>query len=85
MSGSHWDIGGPEPQPGDFDEDLEKIKPEDIQVLEASPERSLALQVIVRGHAMDALVRVADARGQSIDVVVADLVLAAAETTPVRR
>jgi hypothetical protein len=82
MTGNPWQPGGPDPQPGDFDEDLERLGHEDVQYLEGNPDAQVSIQLIVRGDDADALTRLAANRGQSVDRVVAELIRGAA---PVRR
>jgi hypothetical protein len=38
MSDDKWKIGGPEPQPGDFDEDLDTLDKVEIEIHEGSPD-----------------------------------------------
>ncbi len=48
-----------DPQPGDFDEEFQKIDPADVQVVEASRDRHLVLQVTLDGDDAAALQRIA--------------------------
>lgn len=69
----------PDPLPGDFDEELKHIDPRDVQVVEASRERRLVMQVTLEGDDLDALQRIAKARGETPDEVVRSLIRAASD------
>jgi hypothetical protein len=64
----------PNPQPGDFDADLEAMDPRDIQVVEAGSGAKVKFVVNVEGEDAARLERLAQERGKDIDEVVADLV-----------
>ncbi|MGH2714689.1 MAG: hypothetical protein ACRDM7_12535 [Thermoleophilaceae bacterium] len=64
----------PDPQPGDFDDDLAAIDPRDVQVVEAGSAGRVTLVVSVEGEDAKRLERIAAERGQGVDEVVADLV-----------
>jgi hypothetical protein len=68
----------PDPQPGDFDADLEAIDPRDIQVVEAGSGAKVKFVVNVEGEDATRLEQLALKRGKDIDEVVADLVRDAA-------
>jgi hypothetical protein len=68
----------PDPQPGDFDVDLETIDPRDIQVVEAGSGAKVKFVVSVEGEDAARLEQLALERGKDIDEVVADLVRDAA-------
>jgi hypothetical protein len=65
-----------DPQPGDFDAELEAMDPKLVQHLEPSPNGEVVLQVIVRGEAADILWRLAEERGELPSEIVASLLLA---------
>ncbi len=67
----------PDPLPGDFDEELKYIDARDVQVVEPAGDRRHAMQVTVEGDDLDALQRIADARGELPDEVVRSLIRAA--------
>lgn len=75
-------IEGLDPKPGDFDDELARIGPRDIQVVEASPDRAVAIQVIVSGEEALSLQRIAQARDQEPAQVVAALIREAADQAP---
>jgi len=64
----------PDPQPGDFDDELDAIDPRDVQVVEAGSGGKVRIVVSVEGEDAQRLERIAAERGQGIDQVVADLV-----------
>lgn len=64
----------PDPQPGDFDDDLAALDPRDIQVVEAGSGVKVTLVVSLEGEDAKRLERIATKRGQGVDEVVADLV-----------
>lgn len=64
----------PDPQPGDFDEELTAVDPRDIQVVEADSGGKVRIVVSVEGEDAKRLERIATERGQGVDEVVADLV-----------
>jgi hypothetical protein len=68
-----------DPQPGDFDAELEAMDPKLVQRLEPSPEGEVVLQVNVRGEAADILWRLAEERGELTSDVVASLLREAAD------
>ncbi len=43
MSKDKWAVDGPEPQPGDFDEYLDSLGPEDVEIHEGSPEARVTI------------------------------------------
>jgi len=67
-----------DPQPGDFDAELEAVSPGDVHVVEASRERQVSVQVVLSGTEALSLERIAKARGQEPAEVVAELVREAA-------
>jgi hypothetical protein len=64
----------PDPQPGDFDDELDAIDPRDLQLVEAGSGGKVTIVVSVEGEDAQRLERIATERGQGIDQVVADLV-----------
>jgi hypothetical protein len=64
----------PDPQPGDFDDELAAVDPRDVQVVEAGSGGKLTIVVSVEGEDAKRLERIAAERGQAVDQVVADLV-----------
>lgn len=64
----------PDPQPGDFDDDLAAIDPRDVQVVEAGSGGQVTIVVSVEGEDAKRLERIAAERGKGVDEVVADLV-----------
>ena len=71
----------PDPKSGDFDEELARVDPKDVQIVEASPDRAVfSIQVIVSGEEALSLERIAQARGEEPGEVVAALIRDAAGT-----
>jgi hypothetical protein len=66
-----------DPQPGDFDEELHKVDPADVQVVEASRDRHLVVQVTLDGDDAAALQRIAEDQGERPGEVVRSLIRAA--------
>jgi hypothetical protein len=64
----------PDPQPGDFDDELAAIDPRDVQVVEAGSGGRVRIVVSVEGEDAKRLQRIATERGTDVDQVVADLV-----------
>ncbi len=64
----------PDPQPGDFDDELAAIDPRDVQVVEAGSGGRVTIVISVEGEDAKRLERIATERGQGVDQVVADLV-----------
>ncbi|MGH2714415.1 MAG: hypothetical protein ACRDM7_11125 [Thermoleophilaceae bacterium] len=64
----------PDPQPGDFDDELDAIDPRDVQVVEAGSGGRVTIVISVEGEDAKRLERIATERGQGVDQVVADLV-----------
>jgi len=64
----------PDPQPGDFDDELDAIDPRDVQVVEAGSGGKVRIVVSVDGEDAKRLEQIAAERGQGVDQVVADLV-----------
>jgi hypothetical protein len=64
----------PDPQPGDFDEELAALDPRDVQVVEAGSGGKVTIVVSVEGDDAKRLEELAVQRGKPVDEVVADLV-----------
>ena len=64
----------PDPQPGDFDDELDAIDPRDVQVVEAGSGGKVRIVVSVEGEDAKRLEQIAAERGQGVDQVIADLV-----------
>jgi len=64
----------PDPQPGDFDAEIEAMDPRDIQVVEAGNGAKVTVVISVSGEDAERLDELAAKRGQGVDEVVADLV-----------
>lgn len=72
MSEDPWT--DPDPQPGDFDDELAAIDPRDVQVVEAGSGGRVTLVVSIEGEEAKRLEQIATERGLGVDQVVADLV-----------
>lgn len=66
-----------DPLPGDFDEELRNLDPADVQVVEASSDRRLVVQVTLDGDDAAALQRIAENQGERPGEVVRSLIRAA--------
>jgi len=64
----------PNPQPGDFDDELAAIDPRHVQVVEAGSGGKVTIVVSVEGDDAKRLELIAAERGKGVDEVVADLV-----------
>lgn len=67
----------PDPQPGDFDAEIDSMDPRDIQVVEAGSGAKVTVVVSVSGEDAARLSELAAERGQGVDEVVAELVRSA--------
>lgn len=67
----------PDPQPGDFDLELDRAEPDQLEVLAGDPDAKLTIRVSVEGDDAHRLERIARARGERPDEVVAELLRAA--------
>lgn len=72
MAADPW--AAPDPQPGDFDDELAAIDPRDMQVVEAGSGGKVTIVVSLEGEDAKRLERIATERGQAVDQVIADLV-----------
>ncbi len=66
-----------DPLPGDFDQELEELDPADVQVMEASHDRSLVVQFTLDGDEAAALQELALNQGEKPGEVVRSLIRAA--------
>lgn len=71
MSRDPWT--DPDPKPGDFDAELEKLDPRYVEHCEGSPDGRLLVLVGAEGEDATRLERLAEARGKSAADVVAEL------------
>jgi hypothetical protein len=71
MSKDPWT--DPDPQPGDFDEELAKLDPRYTQHHEGDPNAKLIVLVEVEGEDAKRLERISEARGKTAADVVAEL------------
>lgn len=71
MSTDPWT--DPDPQPGDFDEELAKLDPRHVERHEGDPEAKLIVLVEVEGEDAKRLERLSEARGKSAAGLVAEL------------
>ena len=63
-----------DPQPGDFDAEIESMDPREVQAHEGNPDAKVKVLVGVSSDNARRLATLAAERGQGIDEVVADLV-----------
>jgi hypothetical protein len=66
-----------DPLPGDFDEELRALSPEDMQVVEAAHDRHLVVQFTLDGDDAVALQKIARDQGEEPAAVVRSLIRAA--------
>jgi hypothetical protein len=64
----------PDPEPGDFDAELETISEEDLEFVDAGSGIEISIEVLVEGDDARRLTRIAAKRGQKPGEVVAELV-----------
>jgi hypothetical protein len=64
----------PDPQPGDFDAELETIAEKDLEFVDAGSGLAISIEVLVEGEDARRLARIASERGQRPGEVVAELV-----------
>lgn len=77
MTHPHLPTDVPDPQPGDFDDELTQLDPGQVHRSPGNPSASLALRLTVEGADADKLRRMAHDRGQRPSEVVADLLRSA--------
>jgi hypothetical protein len=71
MPGDPWIDRNPEP--GDFDSELDGVDPRYVEVSEGNPGTRLRILLSMEGEDAGRLERIATERGQPVDEVVADL------------
>jgi hypothetical protein len=71
MSKSPWTSD--DPQPGDFDAELEHLDPQQIERLAPNPEAKVRIVVDLEGEDAERLERIAIARGEKPREVISDL------------
>lgn len=67
----------PDPQPGDFDAELDCAQPDQIKIHEGNPDARLTILVSVEGDDAKRLERIASERGQQPGEVVSQLLRSA--------
>jgi hypothetical protein len=67
----------PDPQPGDFDAEIARAKPGQLEIHAGNPDTKLRILVSVEGDDAKRLERIAAARGERPGEVVAELLRAA--------
>jgi hypothetical protein len=67
----------PDPQPGDFDGELDRARPSQIEIHEGNPRAKLSILVSVEGDDAKRLERIASERGQQPGEVVSELLRSA--------
>jgi hypothetical protein len=67
----------PDPQPGDFDTELDHARPDQIEIREGNPDAKLSILVSIEGDDAKRLERIADERGQQPGEVVSQLLRSA--------
>jgi hypothetical protein len=67
----------PDPQPGDFDTELDRARPDQIEIREGNPDAKLSILVSVEGDDAKRLERIATERGQQPGEVVSQLLRSA--------
>ncbi len=72
MSANSWTDA--EPQPGDFDAELETLDPRYVERHEGDPEAKLIVLVGVEGEDAKLLERLSQTRGKTAAAVVAELI-----------
>jgi hypothetical protein len=67
----------PDPQPGDFDTELDHAGPDQIEIREGDPDAKLSILVSIEGDDARRLERIATERGQQPGEVVSQLLRSA--------
>jgi hypothetical protein len=67
----------PDPQPGDFDAELARAEPGEIQIHEGNPDAKLTILISVKGDDAKRLEQIATERGQQPGEVVSELLRSA--------
>lgn len=70
---------GPDPHPGDFDEELVDVDPADIEMVEPARDRRVVVQFTLDGADAATLQKMAQDTGEEPGVVVRSLIRAAAD------
>ena len=71
MAGDPWT--NPNPAPGDFDTELERIDPSDVEIHDGVADARVTILLSVEGEDAQRLERLAAKRGQPVGEVVAEL------------
>jgi len=66
-----------DPQPGDFDAELDRARPDQIEIHEGNPDAKLSILVSIEGDDAKRLERIADERGQQPGEIVSELLRSA--------
>lgn len=77
MANRRLPTNAPEPEPGDFDEELAQVASGHVHRRPGNPAARLSLRLTVEGESAEKLRRLARDRGQRPSEVVADLVRSA--------
>lgn len=64
----------PDPKPGDFDPELEKLDPRYVERREGDPDAKLMILVGIEGEDAERLERLTEARGKTAAGVVSELI-----------
>jgi hypothetical protein len=67
----------PDPQPGDFDAELDRVRPDQIEMHMGNPDAKLSILVSVEGDDVKRLEKIAHERGQQPAEVVSELLRSA--------
>jgi hypothetical protein len=67
----------PDPQPVDFDTELDHARPDQIEIREGNPDAKLSILVSIEGDDAERLERIATERGQQPGEVVSQLLRSA--------
>ena len=67
----------PDPQPGDFDAELDRAKPDQVEIHNGNPDARLTILVSVEGDDAKRLEQIASERGQQPGEVVSQLLRSA--------
>ncbi len=64
----------PDPQPGDFDAEIDRMNPRDIQMHEGNPNSKVTVLVGVSPEDAERLAELAAQRGRSVEQIIGELV-----------
>lgn len=67
----------PDPEPGDFDAELDRAEPGEIQIHDGDPDAKLTILISVKGDDAKRLEQIATERGQQPGEVVSELLRSA--------